>query len=84
MAERQLFGKLQKIHLTNKRGNCFEEKGPAVKAHHDTPTRGGLSPHLIFFGRDPRGRGLPLSGEGMAMDATGFFERQETTARDIP
>ena len=29
------------------------------------------------------GRGLPLSGEGMAMDAKAVFERQETTAREI-
>ena len=56
---------------------------PALKAHHDTPTPGGLSPHQILFGRDPLGRGLPLSGDGMAMDAKEFFARQEATARDI-
>ena len=56
---------------------------PALKAHHDTPTPGGLSPNQISFGRDPLGRGLPLSGDGMAMDAKEFFARQEQTARDI-
>ena len=56
---------------------------PALKAHHDTPTPGGLSPHQILFGRDPLGRGLPLSGDGMAMDAKDFFARQEATARAI-
>ena len=56
---------------------------PALKAHHDTPTPGGLSPHQIPFGRDPLGHGLPLSGDGMAMDAKEFFARQEATARDI-
>ena len=54
-----------------------------MKAHHDTPTPGGLSPHQILFGRDPLSRGLPLSGDGMAMDAKEFFARQEATARDI-
>ena len=39
--------KLRKIHLTNKRRNWFEEMWPALKAHHDTPTPGGLSPHQI-------------------------------------
>ena len=29
------------------------------------------------------GRGLPLSGDGMAMVAKDFFARQEATARDI-
>ena len=56
---------------------------PALKAHHDPPTPGGFSPHQILFGRDPLGRGLPLSGDGMAMDAKEFFARQEQTARDI-
>ena len=56
---------------------------PALKAHHDTPTPAGLSPHQVLFGRDPLGRGLPLSGDGMAMDAKEFFARQEATARDI-
>ena len=56
---------------------------PALKAHHDTPTPGGLSPHQILFGRDPLGRGLPLSGDCMAMDAKEFFAQQEATARDI-
>ena len=83
VAGRQLFGKLRKIHITNPRRNWFEEMWPALKAHHDTPTPGGLSPHQILFGRDPLGRGLPLSGDGMAMDAKEFFARQEATARDI-
>ena len=64
-------------------GTGFEEMWPALKAHHDTPTPGGLSPHQILFGREPVGRGLPLSGDGMAMDAKEFFARQEATARDI-
>ena len=75
VAGRQLFQKLRKIHITNPRRNRFEEMWPALKAHHDTPTPGGLSPHQILFGRDPLGRGLPLSGDGMAMD--------EATARNI-
>ena len=83
VAGRQLFDKLRKIHITNPRRNWFEEMWPALKAHHDTPTPGGLSPHQILFGRDPLGRGLPLSGDGMAMDAKEFFARQEQTARDI-
>ena len=83
VAGRQLFEKLRKIHITNPRRNWFEEMWPALKAHHDTPTPGGLSPHQILFGRDPLGRGLPLSGDGMAMDAKEFFARQEQTARDI-
>ena len=36
-----------------------------------------------LFGRDPLGRGSPLSGDGMAMDAKEFFARQEATAQDI-
>ena len=56
---------------------------PALKAPHDTPTPGGLSPHQILFGRDPLGRRLPLSGDGMAMDAKELFARQEQTAPDI-
>ena len=83
VAGRQLFEKLRKIHITNPRRNWFEEMWPALKAHHTTPTPGGLSPHQILFGRDPLGRGLPLSGDGMAMDAKEFFARQEQTARDI-
>ena len=53
VAGRQLFEKLRKIHITNPRRNWFEEMWPALKAHHDTPTPGGLSPHQILFGRDP-------------------------------
>ena len=83
VAGRQLFEKLRKIHITNPRRNWFEEMWPALKAHHDTPTPGGLSPHQFLFGRDRLGRGLPLSGDGMAMDAKEFFARQEATARDI-
>ena len=83
VARRQLFEKLRKIHLGNPRRNWFDEMWPALKAHHDTPTPGGLSPHQTLFGRDPLGRGLPLSGDGMAMDAKEFFARQEATARDI-
>ena len=83
VAGRQLFEKLRKIHITNPRRNWFEEMWPALKAHHDTPTVGGLSPHQILFGRDPLGRVLPLSGDGMAMDAKEFSARQEATARDI-
>ena len=83
VAGRQLFQKLRKIHLTNKRRNWFEEMWPALKAHHDTPTSGGLSPHQILFGRDPLGRGLTLSGDGMAMDAKEFFAQQDPAAREI-
>ena len=83
VAGRQLFVKLRKIHITNPRRNWFEEMWPALKAHHDTPIPGGLSPHQILFGRDPLGRGLRLLGDGMAMDAKEFFARQEATARDI-
>ena len=83
VAGRQLFEKLRKIHVTNKRCNWFKEMWPALKAHHDTAKRDGLSPHQILFGRDLVGRGLPSSGEGMAMDAKDFFARQEITARDI-
>ena len=83
VAGRQLFEKLRKIHITNPRRNWFEEMWPALKAHHDTPTPDGLSPHQILFSRDPLGRGLPLSSDGMAMDAKEFFARQEATAGDI-
>ena len=47
VAGRQLFEKLRKIHITNPRPNWFGETWPALKAHHDTPTLGGLSPHQI-------------------------------------
>ena len=83
VAGRQLFEKLHKIHLSNKRRNWFEEMWPALKAHHDTPTPGGLLRHRILFRRNNLGRGLPLSDDGMRMDAMGFFARQETTVRDI-
>ena len=83
VAGRQLFEKLRKIHITNPRRNWFKEMLPALKAHHDTPTLGGLSPHQILLGRDPLGRGFLLSGDGMAMDAKELFARQEQTARDI-
>ena len=43
VAGRQLFEKLRKIHITNPRRNWFEEMWPALKAHHDTCTPGGLS-----------------------------------------
>ena len=42
-----------------------------------------LPTYLPLFGRDPLGRGLPLSGDGMAMDAKECFAQQEPTARDI-
>ena len=83
VAGRQLFQKLRRIHLTNKRSNWFEEMWPALGAHLDTPTPGGLSSHQIVFDRDPLGRRLPLSGGGMALDAKKFFQRQEITARDF-
>ena len=83
VAGRQLFEKLRKIHLTRKRRNWFQEMFPALKANRDTPTPGGLSPHQIGFRQDPRGRGLALSGDGMAMDAKEFFEPPETTAWEI-
>ena len=83
MAGRQLIEKLRKIHITNPPQNWFEEMWPALKAHHDTPSPGGLSPHQILFGRDPLGREFPLSGDGMAMDAKEFFARQEQPARDV-
>ena len=83
VARRQLCEKLRNIHITHPRRNWFEEMWPALKARHDTPTLGGLSPHQILFGRDPLGRGLPLSGDGMARDAKEFFARQEATAQDI-
>ena len=83
MTGRQLFEKLRKIHLTKKRRSWLEEMWPALKAHHDTPTPGSLSPDEILLGRDPLGRGLPLQGEGMATEAKEFLAWQETTAREI-
>ena len=83
VAGRQLSEKLPKIHLTIKCLKLFEEMWPALKAHHDTPTTGGMSPHQILFGRDPLDGGLPLSCDGMAMDAKEFFARQETMARHV-
>ena len=83
VAGRQVFEKLRKIHLEHPRRNWFEEMWSAIKAHHDTPTPGGLSPHQILFGRDPLGRGLPLSGDGMAMDAKEFFARNQRTEREV-
>ena len=59
VAGRQLLEKLRKIHITNPRRNWFEERWPALRAHHDTPTLGGLSPHQILFGRDPWVRDFP-------------------------
>ena len=73
VARRQLFQKLRKIHLTNKRRNWFEETWPALKAHHDTPTPGGLSPHQILLCGDPLWRGLPLSCDDMAPHAKEFL-----------
>ena len=83
VAGKRLFDRLRRIHLTSKHRNRFEEMWLALEAHHDTPTASGLSPHQILFGRDPLGWGLPLSGDGMAMDATEFFVRQKTTALEI-
>ena len=83
VAGRQLFQELRKIHITNKRRNWFEKMWPVLEAHHDTSTPGGLSPHLILFGRDPLGRGAPLTGDDMALDAKEFLARQETTVREI-
>ena len=77
VAGRQLFEKLHKIHLRNKRRNWLEEIQPALKAHHDTPTSGRLSPHQILLSRDPLGWGLPLSGDGIAIDAKEFFAQLE-------
>ena len=75
--------KLCKIHLTNKHRNWFGQMLPAHKSHRDTRTAAGLSPHQIPFCRDPLGRGLPLSDDGLAMNAEEFFWRQETTAREM-
>ena len=44
---------------------------------------GDLSRQQILFGGEPLRRELPLSGDGMAMDAKEFFAPQETTAREI-
>ena len=70
---------LRKIHLANKHRNWFEEMWRALKAHQDTLTPVGLSPHPIFFGEDPLAYGFPLLNEGMAMDAKEFFVPQATT-----
>ena len=43
----------------------------------------GLSPHQILLGKDPLGRVLSLSGDGMAMDAKDISARHETTAREL-
>ena len=83
VAERQVTGKLRIIYLTWKCRNWFQEMWPALKAHHDSPTPVGLSPHHILFGRDPLGGGLPFSGDGIAMDDKEFCARQETTAQQI-
>ena len=83
VAGMQLFQKLQKIFLTNKCRNGFEEMWPTLKANDDTPTPAGLSPHQIVFGTNLLGWALPLSGDGMAMDAKYFFARQKTTLREI-
>ena len=83
VAGRHLFEKLHTIQLTKKCCNSFEEMWPALKAHRDPPTPGGLSPHQMFFAGDPLGQGLPLSGDGMAMEPKDFFARQETTAGEI-
>ena len=83
VAGKQVFEKLCTIHFSTKHRKWFEEMWPAVKAHHDTPTPGRLSPHQILFGRDPLGQGLPSSGDGMAIDVKQFFVRQETTALEI-
>ena len=45
-------------------------------------TEGGKTVHLDRL-QDPGGRGLPLSGEEMAIDAKECLARQETTAREI-
>ena len=45
VAGRQLFENFCQIQLPNKRRNWFEEMWSAFKAHHDTPTPTGLSPH---------------------------------------
>ena len=63
VAVRQLFQKLRRIHLTNKRRNSLEEMWPAFQAHHDTPTPGGLSPHQILFSRDPWAGDFPCEME---------------------
>ena len=57
VAGRQRFEKLRKIHITNPRRNWFEEMWPALKAHHDNPTPGGLS--LTRF----HSAGTPLVGD---------------------
>ena len=56
---------------------------PALNAHHDTPTARAFLPHQFLFNTDPLRRTLPFSGDGMAMEAKGFFARQKTTARHI-
>ena len=53
VAGRQLFEKLRKIHITNPCRNWFEEMWPALKAHHDSPTPGGLSPQQILLAGTP-------------------------------
>ena len=49
MAGTKLFEKVRQNYLANKRRNWFEEMWAALKAHRDTPTPGGLSPHHILF-----------------------------------
>ena len=77
----QVFGNLCKFHLSNKRRNWLGEMWPAFKTRHDTSTLAGLLPHQIPFGSEFLVRGLPLSGDGMAMAGKEFCARQETTAR---
>ena len=73
---RHMFEKPHTIHLTKKCYKSFEEMWPALKAHGETPTPGGLSPHQVLFGRDHLGQRLRLSGDGMAMEPKEFFARQ--------
>ena len=69
MARGHLLQKQCKIELANKCCNWFEEIGPALKAHHDSPKPHRLSPQQVHFGPFPVGRGLPLSSHGIAVDA---------------
>ena len=62
VAGRQLFQKLRKIHLANPRRNWFEERWPALKAHHDTSTPAGLSSHQSLVRQGPPGSETSLVG----------------------
>ena len=80
-AGRQVFERLRKLHLENRKKNWFREMWRAIQTYHDLPTPSGLSPDQILFTRDRLSGSLPWYTTRLAKDAVEAFKEAEDTAK---